>query len=95
MPYLIKAKGRPLVMRDGPEGQMYEVTNREWVIFQNLPAGTLPVGDVDVEVKEVTDVSEGVEGKSPEKAEPPKKKRGRPPKRAAMVTDPGDNEEPL
>jgi len=64
------------VIRDGREAgdPVFEVGVKDYVIFSHLPAGCGVHGDGDVEVREVTDVSEGVKGKpiSKNKKSPPK-----------------------
>ena len=65
MAYLIRSKGRTVLLRDGTkqEDPIYEVGPRDFVLFQSLPAGTGAHGDGDVEVKEVT----SAEGHEPAK----------------------------
>lgn len=59
MPYLLRAKGTALVMRDPADGIAYEVPVKDFVQFGELPPGTAAVGDADVEVKEVVGKSSG------------------------------------
>lgn len=49
--FFLKSKARALKVRDRESGKMLDVGPRKWVPFGELPAGTTPVGDCDVEVR--------------------------------------------
>ena len=59
MPYLLKSKGRRLVMRAGGDlkDPVYVVTSAAWTRFAELPPGIPESGDTDVEVKEVDEAT--------------------------------------
>jgi hypothetical protein len=53
MPYLVRSKGMQLQMRDIGSGEMMALAPLQWVRFEVLPRGVNPLGDHQLEVREI------------------------------------------
>ena len=53
MPYLVRSKGLHLTMRDIGNGAMVDLPPMQWARFEAIPQGVNPLGDHQLEVREI------------------------------------------
>jgi hypothetical protein len=73
----IRAKTRPVKIRDGGDGEMKVVTNQAWVLFDKLPRGMSPDYSLDVEIRApITSADcDAIEAENPVSVDAPKKRK--------------------
>ena len=53
MPFMVRSKGLRLKMRDLGNGGMIDLAPLQWARFEKLPRGVNPLGDHQVDVREI------------------------------------------
>ena len=53
MPFLVRSKGLHLRMRDMGNGVMNDLPPMQWVRFEAIPQGVNPLGDHQIEIREI------------------------------------------
>jgi hypothetical protein len=53
MPFMVRSKGLHLTMRDMGHGAMVDLPPMQWARFDQLPRGVNPLGDHQIEVREI------------------------------------------